>query len=116
MPRLASSKRPACVACAPVKAPRSRPNSSLSISAAGSAAQLTTTNGRSRRRLLAVERTREQFLAGAGLAEEQDGRIGRGDLLDAGHHVAQPVTLADDDRAVGRGLRVGVHGIARNRW
>ena len=48
-PLSASSKRPCRVATAPVNAPRSWPNSSLSIKLAGSAAQLTRTSGRSRR-------------------------------------------------------------------
>src|SRR4029077_17287058 len=47
----ASSRRAIWVVGAPVKAPRSRPNSSLSMSEAGIAAQLTTTKGRDRRGL-----------------------------------------------------------------
>ena len=42
----AASKRPICRESAPVYAPRSRPNSSLSIRAVGMAAQLTRTIGR----------------------------------------------------------------------
>ena len=45
MPPSASSKRPFLRECAPVKAPRSWPNSSDSNSGSGSAAQLTLTNG-----------------------------------------------------------------------
>ena len=51
MPPSASSKRPALVATAPVNAPFSCPNSSLSTSVGGSAAQLTRTSGRAWRRL-----------------------------------------------------------------
>ena len=45
VPPWARSKRPARAAVAPVKAPFSAPNSSLSISSPGSAAQLTATKG-----------------------------------------------------------------------
>ena len=45
MPPSATSNRPRFLATAPVKAPRSWPNSSLSISSGGMAAQLTFTNG-----------------------------------------------------------------------
>ncbi len=46
MPPCAASISPCLVACAPVKAPRSWPNSSDSISVAGIAAQFTSTKGR----------------------------------------------------------------------
>ncbi|MNG00438.1 hypothetical protein D3C84_833740 [compost metagenome] len=49
VPPLASSKRPARLVIAPVKAPFSWPNSSLSSNSAGIAPQLTGTNGASRR-------------------------------------------------------------------
>src|SRR3954469_2197474 len=51
VPRCASSKRPIRVWVAPVKAPRSWPNISLSTRSRGIAAQLTRTNGLSRRGL-----------------------------------------------------------------
>ena len=50
MPPSASSNFPRRAATAPVNAPRSWPNSSLSMSSAGTAAQLSFTNGPSRRR------------------------------------------------------------------
>ncbi|MNR10870.1 hypothetical protein D3C85_1271420 [compost metagenome] len=49
VPPLASSKRPARLVMAPVKAPFSWPKSSLSSSSAGMAPQLTGTKGASRR-------------------------------------------------------------------
>ena len=49
MPWLAYSNLPSLRRCAPVKAPFSKPNSSLSSSSDGSAAQLTLTKGRSTR-------------------------------------------------------------------
>ncbi len=51
VPPWASTKMPGRSAWASVKAPRLWPNSSLSSSASGMAAQLTATNGRSRRGL-----------------------------------------------------------------
>ena len=50
MPRFARSKWPLCWRSAPVKLPRSWPNSSLSISVAEIAPQLTARNGSLRRR------------------------------------------------------------------
>ena len=72
----ACRRRPArsgrgAAAIAPVNAPFSWPNSSLSTSSRGSAAQLTLTSGRSRRALCVVDRARHQLLAGAGLARDQ---------------------------------------------
>ena len=51
VPPSASSNLPARFATAPVNAPRTWPNSSLSITPSGSAAQLTWMNGASRRRI-----------------------------------------------------------------
>ena len=53
VPPCASSKRPTRVPVAPVNAPRSWPNSSLSISVSVSVEQSTGTNGRWLRRLAA---------------------------------------------------------------
>jgi hypothetical protein len=55
---------------APVKAPLSWPNSSLSNSVSGRLAQSTTTSGR-RRGAGLVHRARHQLLAGAGFAQQQ---------------------------------------------
>ena len=49
MPACAAASRPSRSRVASVNAPRTWPNSSSSISASGIAAQLTTTNGASRR-------------------------------------------------------------------
>ena len=68
-------------AAAPVNAPRSWPKSSLSSSVSGIAAQLIATNGRSRRVREHVDRPREELLARAALALEQDRRVRRGDPL-----------------------------------
>ena len=84
MPPSASSNLPRRRASAPVNAPFSWPNSSDSISSSGIAAQLTSTNGRSRRMERQVDRARHQLLAAAVLAVDQHAAVGRrggGDLL-----------------------------------
>ena len=97
----ASSKRPTCRASAPVNAPFSRPNNSLSISVDGIAAQLTRTIGRWRRARQLVDPRREHFLAGARLAEQQHRRIGGRDLLDQLHDLARRGTLENPARYLG---------------
>ena len=77
MPPSASSNLPRRSATAPVNAPRTWPNSSLSISSSGIAAQFTSTNGRRAARLDRVDRPRDQFLAGAVLAVDQHAAVGR---------------------------------------
>ena len=77
VPPSASSKRPMRCAMAPVNAPRSWPKSSLSSRPVGMAAQLILTNVRSRRALQVVDGARDQLLAGAGLAADEHGRVGR---------------------------------------
>ena len=96
MPLFASSNRPVRLAVAPVNAPFSCPNSSLSNRLAGSAAAFIRTNVRSLRRAAIVDGARDQFLAGAGLAKEQHGRIGRRHRFDSLQHTSQRGTLADD--------------------
>ena len=99
MPVSACSNLPIRVVAAPVNAPRSWPKSSLSSSSAGSAAQLTLTNGRLRR----VERwwmaRDDQLLADAALAADQHGDVAVGDLLD---HRGDPAHLlaVTPDRAI----------------
>ena len=66
---------PACRSRAPVKAPRSWPNSSLSSSVSGSAPQLTATNGLRGARAAVVDRARDELLARAGLALDQHRRV-----------------------------------------
>ena len=71
----AASKRPLRRAVAPVKAPRSWPNSSLSISVGGSAARLTGDERLARARRVVVDGARDQLLAGAGLAGDEHRRV-----------------------------------------
>ena len=96
VPPSARSNQPRRCAAAPVKLPRSWPNSSESISSGGIAPQLTRRIGPVARLRPLVDRARDHLLAGAGLAEDQHRRAGRRDLLDRAHHLAQPGVGADD--------------------
>ena len=71
VPPEASRKRPGRASIAPVKAPRSWPNSSLSSRSRGIAAELTATKGPALRALAACSAARDQLLAGAALAGHQ---------------------------------------------
>jgi glutaredoxin len=95
VPWCASSKRPFFCWSAPVNAPRSWPNSSLSARLAGSAPQLT---------LIAppahlVDRTRDELLARAGFAEQQHRGVGarheRDVAEDLPHRPARADNLAE---------------------
>ena len=101
MPRSAISKRPAFFSVAPVNAPFSWPNSSLSISVSVSAAQLTATHGPFARRRRAVDRARDHLLAGAGLAAEQHGRVATGPTRVTNVEHARGGGRAADEVAVG---------------
>ena len=76
MPPSACSKRPTERALAPVKAPFSWPNSSLSIRSRGIAAMLMATNGPVLALAVVVQRARDQLLAGAGLAGDHHRQVG----------------------------------------
>ena len=82
MPPSAISKRPLRALIAPVKAPFSWPNSSLSSNSAGMAPQLIATNGLSRRGGMFVDGAGNHLLAGARLPQHQYGGIKRRDLTD----------------------------------
>ena len=79
-----------------MNAPFSWPKSSLSSSVSGSAATLTAMNGRWRRGRERVEAARHQLLAGAALAQDEDGGVDGGDLDDALQHLFHRLRLADD--------------------
>ncbi len=96
MPPAARSNRPGFWRSAPVKAPRSWPNSSLSIRPSGRAPQLTRMNGPGRAVRVAVQGGRDQFLAGAALADDQDGGVGRGGEADRLEDLAHRGALADE--------------------
>ena len=96
MPPLASSNRPTLSRSAPVNAPLTWPNSSLSSRLGDRAAQWTLTNGRPARGLVVVDRLGEQLLAGAALAADQHrGRAG-GDLAHLLQELAHLRAGADD--------------------
>ena len=61
---------------APVKLPLRWPNSSLSISSSGIAAQFTSMNGSFDARAVLMNRVRDQFFAGAAFSEDQDPAVG----------------------------------------
>ena len=96
VPWFASSKRPTFCAIAPVNAPFSWPNSSLSSSPVGMAAQFSLTNVRAFRGLRVVHGAGDEFLARAGRPADQDGGVGRRDGFDRLQHRSQGRALADD--------------------
>ena len=81
---------------APVKAPFSWPNSSLSSSVSGMAAQLIARNGLSAPLAVLVDGPGDQLLAGAALAEDQHGDVLRGDPADRLAHLLHGRAAADD--------------------
>ena len=81
---------------APVKAPFSWPNSSLSSSPVGMAAQLSLTKVRSRRGTQLVQGAGDELLARARFATNEHRGVGGGDRLDLLQHPAQGGALADD--------------------
>ena len=95
-PPCAASKRPARVATAPVKAPFSWPNSSLSMSVEGIAAQLTRMNGAAVAGAALMQRAGQQFLARTGFAQQEDRHVGRGRVRQPREHVVDRGALADD--------------------
>ena len=82
VPPSACSNFPARSAKAPVNDPFMCPNSSLSISSDGIAAQFTSTNAWSRRGEASCSAARDQLLAGAVLAGDQHPGAGGPDLGD----------------------------------
>ena len=111
VPPSACSNLPTRSVAAPVNAPFSWPNSSLSSRSSGSAAQFTLTNGRLRRDGSIVNRARDEFLADAALAANQHGDVAVGhavdDHRDRLHRVAVPQTEtpAPDRRSPGAAAR-----------
>ena len=81
---------------APVKAPFSWPNSSLSKSPVGMAAQLSLTKVRLAARAQLVQGAGDELLARARLAANEHRGAGGGDGLDLLEHPAQGGALADD--------------------
>ena len=95
MPPCAASNTPAFDSTAPVNAPRTWPNSSLSNSVSTTAEQLIVTNGLLRRGARVMERARRQLLAGAGLAADQHDLGVRRQPLDEAEHLLHHRTAAE---------------------
>src|SRR3954447_7507581 len=96
LPPSASSKRPIRRARAPVKAPFSWPNSSLSTSPAGRAAQLSLISGLAARRLWEWIPPPDTLLAGPRLAGDEHGGVGRRHPADLVEHGEQRGGSTDD--------------------
>ena len=96
MPPSAISILPLRRYCAPVKAPFSWPNSSLSSRLSGRAPQLTATIGEVPPLAVGVNRAGDDLLAGAALAQDQHRGVGLGHVLDQLQHLPHRRAVADD--------------------
>ncbi len=103
MPPSASLKRPCLAVRASVKAPFAWPNSSLSMRPAGMAPQLTATKGCAALRRALVQRPRDELLARAALAGDEDGGVHGREPVHLAQHRLEPLALAED--ALGRRRR-----------
>ena len=82
VPPWACSNLPMRRRSAPVNAPRSWPNSSLSSSGSGMAAQLIARKGASAAAAVLIDRPGHQLLSRPAFAEDQHGHVLRGDAAD----------------------------------
>ena len=98
MPPVASTNAPLRSRSAPVNAPRTWPNRCESIRLSAIALQSTTTNGPRARGERVVDRARRELLAGARLALDQHGRVGRRRHLEHGEQLAHRDALARPSR------------------
>ena len=96
MPPWASANAPLRSVIAPVNEPLTWPNSALSISSRGTEPQSNTTNGPSLRVRVVVDLLGDQLLAGAGLALDQHGGVGGGDVLQQLEQLAHLGVAADE--------------------
>jgi hypothetical protein len=87
VPPSASSMSPGFIPAAPVNAPRSCPNSSLSSTSRGSVAAVDGHEGLIPAGRAIVDRAGDQLPAGAALAEDQHRGLGRRDAVDHAEHV-----------------------------
>jgi hypothetical protein len=92
-----------------VYAPRIDPKSSLSRSVSGMAAQFSARNGRSRRELAFVDRARDELLARAALADDENGKLGRSDAPDEIADAAQGGGVAQQPVARAPRVRTRTH-------
>ena len=74
--------------------PDSVPNNTCSAPSPRNVLEISVTNGRDARGLGIVDETRERFTAGAGLADQQHGRIVRRDLREIGAQLLHDAAAA----------------------
>jgi hypothetical protein len=112
VPPFACSNRPCDRLVAPVKAPRSWPNSSLSISR-----HVDRHEGAGAPLAVIVQRARDQFLAGAGLAVDHDRQVGGREAGDRAVNFLHRGAAADQRQAFFRIARFGHYraGFRRRR-
>ncbi len=100
VPPCAASKRPARVRVAPVKAPASAPNSSLSMRSWGRAPALTLTYGPEARREFACTMSARRSLPGAVRARHEDRHVGGRDLHGEADDAVHRLALVDESAEV----------------
>ena len=117
MPPFASRNRPRRARAAPVNAPFSWPNSSASSRLGASARAVERDERAVGARADAMDRAREQLLAGAALADDQHGRIRRRDAIDHREQLAHQRRLADHLAEAARALDLAAQpaDLARER-
>ena len=96
MPPSACMNLPSLSPAAPVNAPATCPNSSLSRSVSGSAPQAISTNGLLRRAAAAVDGPGDERFAGAAFAGDQHRSSGVGDAVDHVEDLEHAMIMADD--------------------
>ena len=96
MPLCACSNRPCRLPTAPVNAPRTWPNSSASSRVSGIALQLSATKRCDPPRAVVVDGARDDFLAGSGLARDEDRARRVRDGLEQLEHFAHRAAASDD--------------------
>ena len=104
---------------APVKAPRTWPKSVDSSSVSGTLAQFSLTKARCAARAVGVDGAGDELLAGAALADDEDGDVAAGDAVDEAQQLAHRLAAAGDlvvadsafSRAVAGELELGARDV-----
>ncbi len=124
MPPSAAATRPCRAPLAPVNAPLVWPKSSLSMSASGTAPQLSVMRGFCARGARVVNRGDDGLFAGSALAGHEDGTSRTSNTVDVSDEGGQRLAVADDLAAAGRAHRalgrllvrhISVHSDLRKR-
>ena len=108
MPRCACSNFPGAATAAPVKEPFSWPNSSDSISSAGTAAQFSVTKGPSRRGLRSCSARAISSLPVPVSPQNANARFAGGDAIHLRHHAAHHFACPHDFMACRGGVQFAV--------